>query len=109
MKIFPAICYLCMDRLDAHFLVGPLRHSQHLLCEVAVIGLPDEKWIEAVVAVVTLKVGQQVDAATLIAYAKQHIASFKAPKQVFFVDAMPRTASGKLLKRELRKQYANQD
>jgi fatty-acyl-CoA synthase len=82
-------------------------YTHPAVSEVAVIGLPDEKWIEAIVAVVTLKVGQQVDAATLIAHAKQHIASFKTPKQVFFVDAMPRTASGKLLKRTLRKQYAN--
>jgi fatty-acyl-CoA synthase len=82
-------------------------YTHPAVSEVAVIGLPDEKWIEAIVAVVTLKVGQQVDAASLIAHAKQHMASFKAPKQVFFVDAMPRTASGKLLKRTLRKQYAS--
>jgi acyl-CoA synthetase (AMP-forming)/AMP-acid ligase II len=82
-------------------------YTHPAVSEVAVIGLPDEKWIEAIVAVVTLKAGQQVDAASLIAHAKQHMASFKAPKQVFFVDAMPRTASGKLLKRTLRKQYAN--
>jgi fatty-acyl-CoA synthase len=84
-------------------------YTHPAVSEVAVIGLPDEKWIEAIVAVVTLKAGQQVDAATLIAHAKERIASFKAPKQVFFVDAMPRTASGKLLKRTLRKQYANRD
>lgn len=81
-------------------------YTHPAVSEVAVIGLPDDKWIEAIVAVVTLKVGQQVDAATLIAHAKQHIASFKAPKHVFFVEEMPRTASGKLLKRALRKQYA---
>jgi fatty-acyl-CoA synthase len=81
-------------------------YTHPAVSEVAVIGLPDDKWIEAIVAVVTLKVGQQVDAAELIAHAKEHIASFKAPKHVFFVDEMPRTASGKLLKRTLRKQYA---
>ncbi|TAL91909.1 MAG: acyl-CoA synthetase, partial [Rhodanobacter sp.] len=74
--------------------------------EVAVIGLPDEKWIEAVVAVVTLKAGQQADAEALIAHAKAHIAPFKVPKRVLIVESLPRTASGKLLKRELRNQYA---
>jgi len=59
-----------------------------------------------VVAVVSLKAGQQVDAATLIAHAKAHIAPFKVPKQVLFVESLPRNASGKLLKRKLRDQYA---
>jgi fatty-acyl-CoA synthase len=72
-----------------------------------VIALPDEKWIEAVVAVVSLKAGQQVCAEELIAHAKAHIAPFKVPKRVFFLTSLPRNASGKLLKRELRQQYAS--
>ncbi|MEO8169827.1 MAG: acyl-CoA synthetase, partial [Oxalobacteraceae bacterium] len=80
-------------------------YTHPAVSEVAVIGLPDEKWIEAVIAVVSLKAGQQVDATALIAHAKARIAPFKVPKRVFFVESMPRTASGKLLKRELRRQY----
>lgn len=82
-------------------------YTHPAVSEVAVIALPDEKWIEAVVAVVSLKAGQQVDAEALIAHAKAHIASFKVPKRVFFVESLPRNASGKLLKRELRQQYAS--
>lgn len=82
-------------------------YTHPAVSEVAVIALPDEKWIEAVVAVVSLKAGQQVDAEALIAHVKAHIAPFKVPKRVFFVESLPRNASGKLLKRELRQQYAS--
>jgi len=76
------------------------------VAEVAVIALPDEKWIEAVTAVVTLKAGQTVSAAELIAFAKERIAPFKVPKEVFIVQELPRNTAGKLLKRELRQQYS---
>lgn len=69
------------------------------------IGLDDEKWVEVVCAVVTLKEGSQVSAEELIAYARQHLAPFKVPKAVHFKDDLPRNASGKLLKRELRKEF----
>jgi fatty-acyl-CoA synthase len=73
--------------------------------EVAVVGLPDDKWIEAVTAFVTLRPGQDADEAALVAHARQHLAPFKLPKKVVFVDNLPRNTAGKLLKRELRKQY----
>jgi fatty-acyl-CoA synthase len=73
--------------------------------EVAVIGLPDPKWIEAVSAVVVVKPGQALDAAALIAHCQEHLAGFKVPKHVFFCDALPKNPSGKILKRELRQQY----
>ena len=73
--------------------------------EVAVIGLPDPKWIEAVSAVVVVKPGQALDAAALIAHCQEELASFKVPKQVFFCEALPKNPSGKILKRELRQQY----
>lgn len=76
------------------------------VAEAAVVGLPDEKWIEAVVAVVSLKQGVRASAEDIIAHAREHLAPFKVPKQVFFVEDMPRNASGKLLKRELRRIYA---
>lgn len=70
--------------------------------EVAVIGLPDPYWIEAVTAVVVGKAGHALDEAQVIAHCRERIAHFKAPKRVVFVDALPKNPSGKLLKRELR-------
>nr|WP_296775458.1 acyl-CoA synthetase [Rhodococcus sp. (in: high G+C Gram-positive bacteria)] len=72
------------------------------VAEVAVIGVPDDKWIEAVSAVVVLKAGEHLAADELIAHVKGLIAPFKVPKTVTFVDELPRNQSGKLLKRELR-------
>jgi fatty-acyl-CoA synthase len=74
--------------------------------EVAVVGLPDDKWIEAVTAFVVLRPGHAVDGATLQALAREHLAPYKLPKKVVFVDNLPRNTAGKLLKRELRKQYS---
>ncbi len=74
--------------------------------EVAVIGLPDAKWVEAVTAVIVVKAGQTLDEATVIAHCTQHMAGFKAPKRVVFTDTLPKNPSGKLLKRELRQRYA---
>lgn len=73
--------------------------------EVAVIGLPDPKWIEAVTAVVVLRAGTSVDPDTLIGHARETLAAYKVPKQILFVDDLPRNASGKVLKRELREQF----
>ena len=75
------------------------------VAEVAVIGIPDEKWGEAVKAVVALKPGATADAEDIIAFARTRIAAFKAPKTVDFIDALPRNASGKILRRELREPY----
>ncbi len=74
--------------------------------EVAVVGLPDDKWIEAVTAFVVLRPGHSVDAATLQTLAREHLAPYKLPKKVGFMDQLPRNTAGKLLKRELRKQYS---
>ena len=73
--------------------------------EVAVIGLPDPYWIEAVAAVVVLKAGQALDEAAVVTHCRQHMAHFKVPKRVVFTDALPKNPSGKLLKRELRTKY----
>jgi acyl-CoA synthetase (AMP-forming)/AMP-acid ligase II len=75
------------------------------VAEVAVIGVPDDKWGEAVKAVVALKPGAQPNADDIIAFARTRIAAFKAPKSVDFIDALPRNASGKILRRELREPY----
>jgi fatty-acyl-CoA synthase len=73
--------------------------------EVAVIGLPDPKWVEAVTAVIVVKAGQQLTEAEVLAHCHQHMASFKSPKRVVFTDSLPKNPSGKLLKRELRQRY----
>ncbi|WP_454761123.1 fatty acid--CoA ligase [Caulobacter segnis] len=75
------------------------------VAEVAVIGVPDEKWGEAVKAVVAAKPGVTPDAADIIAFARTRIAGFKVPKSVDFVEVLPRNASGKILRRELRAPY----
>jgi fatty-acyl-CoA synthase len=74
--------------------------------EVAVIGLPDAKWIEAVTAVIVLKADQALTEAQVVAHCNQHMASFKVPKRVVFAESLPKNPSGKLLKRELRTAYA---
>jgi len=75
--------------------------------EVAVVGVAHPRWVEAVVAVVVAKAGQPLDEAAVLAHCAQRIASFKVPKRVVFVDALPKNPSGKLLKRELRQRYAS--
>jgi len=74
--------------------------------EVAVIGLADPQWVEAVTAVVVVKDGHSLSEDEVIAHCKAHMAGFKAPKRVVFTDALPKNPSGKLLKRELRLRYA---
>ncbi|MEW5531452.1 fatty acyl-CoA synthetase [Streptomyces virginiae] len=73
------------------------------VAEAAVVGLPDDRWIEAVTAVVVPR--GEVTEAELMGYAREKLAHFKAPKRVLFVDALPRNASGKILKRELRDRF----
>ncbi|MFJ6433063.1 acyl-CoA synthetase [Streptomyces sp. NPDC091416] len=79
-------------------------YTHPAVAEAAVVGLPDERWIEAVTAVVVLR-GEATEA-ELIDHAREKLAHFKAPKRIVFVDGLPRNASGKILKRELRDRFA---
>lgn len=83
--------------------------AHEAVLDCAVIGAPDEKWGEAVTAVVELKPGAEVEPAELIALCKAELGSVKAPKAVHF-RGLPRSSAGKVLKRELRDEFwANQD
>jgi acyl-CoA synthetase (AMP-forming)/AMP-acid ligase II len=73
--------------------------------EVAVIGVPDARWGEAVKAVVSLTEGESTTENDLIGFCKDYIASYKKPKSVDFVDELPKNNYGKILKRELRDKY----
>ena len=79
-------------------------YTHDAVAEVAVIGLPDERWVEAVTAVVVPR--GEVTEAELLTHAREKLSHFKAPKRVLFVDELPRNASGKILKRELRDRFA---
>lgn len=75
------------------------------VAEAAVVGVPDETWGEAVLAVVACQPGEPPPAEELIGYARDRLAHFKCPRRVEYVDALPRNATGKVRKTELRERY----
>lgn len=80
-----------------------LRHPA--VSEVCVFGVPDPEWGESVKAVVVPKPGHEVSAEELIAFCREHLASYKKPKSVDFVSELPKNNYGKILKRDLRDRY----
>ena len=81
--------------------------SQHPgVADVAVIGVADERWGEVVTALVVPAAGAAVDADELVGFARRTLAGYKLPRSVHFVADLPRSAAGKVLKRELRARYA---
>jgi long-chain acyl-CoA synthetase len=75
--------------------------------EAAVVGVPDEKWGEAVFAAIVPAAGHNLDKEAIIEHCRQYIAGYKIPRCMAFVDSLPRSTIGKVLKHELRRQHAN--
>jgi fatty-acyl-CoA synthase len=73
--------------------------------DVAVIGVPDDKWGEVPMALVVPEEGEEPTLEDIQTYCSEHLARFKVPKHLAVLEELPRTATGKVLKRELRKQY----
>jgi len=91
MNIYPAEIEAALDQHPS-------------VMDVAVIGIPSEQWGESVHAVV-VRGGNGLDEATLIAWARDHVAGYKLPRSISFVDEIPRNASGKILKKQLREPF----
>lgn len=106
--------YIC-DRKKEMIITGgynvyPLEVEQVVLShpavqDCAVIGVPDSTWGEAIKAVIELKAGQTLEAEEIIALCKQKIGSVKAPKSVDFIDTLPRSPVGKVMRKEVRRPY----
>jgi long-chain acyl-CoA synthetase len=86
--------------------VEDVLYGHEAVREAAVVGVPDAYRGESVKAFVSVKPGAEVDADTLIAYCKERMAAYKYPRQIEFIDELPKTASGKVLRRELRQKEA---
>lgn len=84
--------------------VEDVLYAHPAVAEAAIIGVPDARWGEAVCAVVALKAGRAATAEELVAHCRARLAKYKAPRYVVFVDALPRNAAGKVLKRQLREE-----
>jgi acyl-CoA synthetase (AMP-forming)/AMP-acid ligase II len=77
------------------------------VAEVVVVGLPHERWSEAITAVVVPKPGAVVDADALLASMRQHVDAYKLPKSVIVVDELPKTSTGKIQKNVVRQQFTD--
>jgi len=80
-------------------------YSHPKILESAVIGIPDEKWGESVIAVVALKKGERASENEIVEFCKARLAGYKIPRGVIFLTELPKSSSGKILKRVLREDY----
>jgi acyl-CoA synthetase (AMP-forming)/AMP-acid ligase II len=87
--------------------VEEVLYTHPSVSEAAVVGLPDPRWGENVTAVIVLRPGMTATEAEVIATCKDRLAGFKKPKKVIFVDELPKTVSGKIIKKDLRERFAN--
>ena len=85
--------------------VEEVLYQHNMVLEAAVIGVPDAYWVERVHAVVALKKGATCTSEELIEFCKQRMSRFKAPKSVEFIESLPKNATGKIMKTELRKKF----
>ncbi|MPZ99901.1 MAG: long-chain-fatty-acid--CoA ligase [Dehalococcoidia bacterium] len=105
-------CYSIVDRKKDMIIRGgynvfpreveEVLYGHPAISEAAVIGIPDERLGEEVKAVVALAPGQQATSEEIVAYSKEHLAAYKYPRHVEFIDTLPKGPTGKILKRELR-------
>jgi acyl-CoA synthetase (AMP-forming)/AMP-acid ligase II len=79
--------------------------SHPAVLEVAVVPVPDEKWGEVPKALVVLKPNMQASEIELIEHCRLHLAHYKCPRSIEYLESLPKTGTGKVLKRELRKKY----
>jgi fatty-acyl-CoA synthase len=89
--------------------VEDVLYAHPAVAEVAVFGVPHPHWIEAVVAAVVTRPGAAADAREIIQFCRERLAGYKTPKRVHVVERLPKNASGKILKRELRLTFARDD
>jgi long-chain acyl-CoA synthetase len=86
--------------------VEEVLYTHETVEECAVIGMPHSEYGEAVAAFVKIKQGRVCSEADLIGFCKERIASYKAPKKIMFVDELPKSPAGKILKRKIRKSFS---